>query len=182
MMGLIVCFAYTLLPARSLAAQAGPRIILIRHGEKPADAQNPHLSPAGVRRAQTLVTFVTHDPAIAGPGLPVAIFATRTTHDGDGQRTQETVTPLARTLHLAVQAPFHGSEYARLARAILSDRALAGKTILICWNHEEIPQLAAALGVRPEPRKWKDGNFDQVDIITYHKGRARLAITRYGAP
>lgn len=175
--------ALALVAAQSLAAQAGPaRIILIRHGEKPADPHNPHLSPAGVRRAQDLVTFVTRDPAITGPGVPVAIFATQTTRDDDGQRTQETVAPLARALHLQVQTPYHGSEFARLARAILSDRAVAGKTILICWNHEEIPQLAAALGVQPEPRKWKDGNFDQVDIITYHKGRARLAIARYGAP
>jgi hypothetical protein len=37
-----------------------------------------------------------------------------------------------------------------------------GKTVVICWNLEEIPQLAAALGVAPEPPKWKSSVFDVV--------------------
>ena len=34
-------------------------------------------------------------------------------------------------------------DYVALAHLILADPAYAGKTVLICWNHEEIPQLAA---------------------------------------
>ena len=56
---------------------------------------------------------------------------------------------MARALNLPVQAPFLGKNYAALAKRILATPAYTGKTVLICWNHEEIPRLAAALGVTP---------------------------------
>jgi broad specificity phosphatase PhoE len=82
------------------------QIILIRHADKPADPEDPHLSRAGVKRAERLVPFIMTDPAMTRFGLPVAVFATQTTKHGDGQRTQETVAPLARALKLPVQTPF----------------------------------------------------------------------------
>jgi hypothetical protein len=155
------------------------QIILIRHADKPADSKNPHLSQAGGQRAERLVSFVTTDPAMTRFGLPMAVFATRTTKDDNGQRTQETVAPLARVLKLPVQTPFLGKDYAALAHLILANPVYAGKTVLICWNHEEIPQLAAALGVTPEPPKWKGSVYDQVYLISYHDDTAALAISRY---
>jgi hypothetical protein len=157
------------------------QIILIRHADKPANPEDPHLSRAGMQRAERLVSFITTDPAMTRFGLPVAVFATRTTKDNNGQRTQETVAPLARMLKLPVQTPFLGKDYAALANLILADPAYAGKSVLICWNHEEIPQLAAALGVTPKPPKWKGSAFDQVYVISYHDGKAALATSRYGS-
>src|SRR2546426_12100635 len=72
------------------------QIILIRHAEKPADPKDPHLSRAGVKRAERLVSFVTTDPAMTRLGLPVAVFATRPPKHDEGQRTPETVPPRAR--------------------------------------------------------------------------------------
>jgi hypothetical protein len=155
------------------------QIILIRHAEKPTDAQDPHLSKAGVRRAEALVSFIKTDPVMMRFGSPVAIFATATTKDDNGQRTQETVAPLGKALRLQVQTPYHGKDFAALAKLILANPAFAGKTVLICWNHEVIPQLSAALGVVPEPPKWKGSVFDQVYVITYRDGKATLATTRY---
>ena len=43
------------------------------------------------------------------------------------------------------------------------------------WNEE----LAAALGVTPEPPKWKASAFDRVYVISYHDGKAALATSRY---
>jgi hypothetical protein len=177
---MVLCAALSA-PAGAQAPPTGPaQIILIRHAEKPADEKDPHLSPAGVRRAGELVSFVTADPAMVKLGPPVAVFATQTTKRDNGQRTQETVAPLARALKLPVQTPFLGRDYAGLARQILRNRAYAGKTVLICWNHEEIPQLVAALGVSPPP-DWKGSVFDQVYIISYTRGGARLAVSRYGS-
>jgi hypothetical protein len=180
----IVVFGFTDGPAQAqLPAVTRPaQIILIRHAEKPADRDDPHLSPAGVERAKQLVSFIKTDRAMTRFGLPVAIFATETTKDDNGQRTQETVTPLAASLGLAVQTPYHGKDYAALAKWILSKRAYAGKTVVICWNHEEIPQLTAALGVTPAPRKWKSNVFDVVYLISYRGGSAVLSTSRYGKP
>lgn len=177
----LVLFSVLPTPVPAHAPVTRPaQIILLRHAEKPADPANPHLSPAGVKRAAALASFITTDPAMTRFGLPVAVFATATTKDDDGQRTQETVAPLARALKLSVETPFHGKDYAKLAKQILANPAYAGKTVLICWNHEEIPQLAATLGVTPAPRKWKGSVFDQVYVISYHDGKAALATSRYG--
>jgi hypothetical protein len=156
-------------------------IILIRHAEKPADANDPHLSPTGVKRAERLVSFITTDPTMTRFGVPVSVFATQTTKHDDGQRTQETVAPLAKALKLTVQTPYLSKDFAAFAKLILANPAYAGKTLLICWNHVEIPQLAAALGVTPQPPKWKGSVFDLVYVISYHAGTATLATTRYGS-
>jgi len=178
--GAIVLVAVLPTPVPTHSPAPGPaQIILIRHAEKPADPKDPHLSRAGVRRAERLVSFVTTDPAMTRLGLPVAVFATRTTKHDDGQRTQETVAPLARALKLPVQTPYLGKDYAALAKLILANPAYAGKTVLICWNHEEIPRLAAALGVSPVPPKRKERVFDRVYVISYHDGKAALATSRY---
>ena len=173
----------SLLPVGLAAEPPAPRpaqIILIRHAEKPADPDDPHLTPEGVTRATQLVPFITTDAAMTRFGLPVAVFATQTRKHGGGQRTQETVAPLAKALKLPVQTPFTSKDYSALAQRILSTRSFAGKTILICWNHEEIPQLAEALGVSPQPAKWKGSVFDRVYIIAYHDGKAELTTSRYG--
>ena len=78
-----------------------------------------------------------------------------------------------------MQTPFLGKDYAALANLILADPAYAEKTVLISWNHEEIPGLTAALGVTPEPRKWKGSVFDLVYVISYHDGKAALTTSRY---
>jgi hypothetical protein len=181
--GAVVSLLLAAFPKAIATAPPTPRpaqIILIRHAEKPSDPKNPHLSKAGVRRADQLVSFIRTDPAMTRFGLPVAVFATKTTRDGNGQRTQETVAPLARALRLPVQSPFLGKEYAAIAKFVLGNRDYAGRNVLICWNHEQIPQLAAALGVTPEPPKWKGSVYDLVYVISYHGGMATLASFRYG--
>jgi hypothetical protein len=65
------------------------QIILFRHAEKPADKANPHLSPEGARRARKLVGFLATNPVVNKYGKPVAIFATKTTKDDDGQLAAE---------------------------------------------------------------------------------------------
>ena len=178
--GAIVLFYVLPVPISAQSPVPRPaQIILIRHAEKPADPSDPHLSPAGVKRAEQLVSFITTDPAMTRFGLPVAVFATRTTKHDDGQRTQETVAPLAKALKLPVQTPYLGKDYAALAKLILGTAAYAGKTVIICWNHEEIPQLAAALGVTPQPPKWKGSVFDLVYVISYHGIKTTLASSRY---
>jgi hypothetical protein len=177
---ILVVFLLPALGAPRVPQSSPAQIILIRHAEKPVDPEDPHLSPAGVRRANELVAFITTDPAMRKLGPPVAVFATQTTKHDDGQRTQETVAPLARALKLSVQTPFLGKDYAALAKRILTNPAFAEKTVLICWNHEVIPQLARALGVRPTPPKWKGSVFDEVYLIAYRDGRATLTTARYG--
>jgi hypothetical protein len=162
----------TALPAASPPAQ----VIVIRHAEKPSDPTDPHLPPEGVAHAKRWVSFFMKDPAATRFGRPVAVFATKMTKDDNGQRTQETMKPLADALGLSVLTPYHGNDYAALAKLILSETAYAGKTVVVCWNHEDIPQLVSALGVTPEPPQWSGHVFDQVYLITYRNGTAVLTV------
>lgn len=186
----MICYTRTLLlsvalamPMRSLSlpepVSVPGHIILIRHAEEPSDSSNPHLSKTGEARADHLVEFMTHDPAMIRLGTPVAIYATETTNDDNGQRTQETVAPLAKVLNLDVKTPFHAKDFDKLATKVLSDHALDGKTVVICWNHEYLPQLARALGATDAPSKWKGKVYDQVFVISYRGGKATLTTTRY---
>lgn len=155
-------------------------IIVIRHAEKPRDETNPHLSSAGQSRALQLVPFITTDSSVSRFGTSVALFAPRPTRDGSGQRSLETLTPLATALKLDVQTPYRPAEYAVFARWLLKNPAYSGRTVVIAWTHDEIPDLVAELGVTPKPLRWKSKVFDLVYLITYRDGKAELGETRYG--
>ena len=169
----LVSLASLGLAAAPLLAQPA-QVLIIRHGEKPPEKTAVNLSLKGRERAMALVPFLTQTPALLGHGLPVALFATRIAPDDPSHRPQETITPLSQHLKLPIQAQHINREYARLAGEILADPAFRGKTVLICWDHRYIPQLSAALGVRPEPPKWPGQVFDRVFIITFKGGQATL--------
>ena len=150
------------------------QIILLRHGEKPADESNPHLSVEGRARAQALVSFLTTSAGLITNGLPVALFAAQPTRHGHSLRTHETLEPLAKHLKLRIQSPYPAKDYSALARHLLRHSAYDGKVVVVCWVHEYLPEFAAALGVRPAPAPWRGNVFDHVWVITYRDGEATL--------
>jgi len=85
----------------------------------------------------------------------------------------ETVTPLATALDLPINDGFDDTEIKKLANAILTELAFAGKIVLVCWHHGKIPDIAKALGIK-RPPKWDAKVFDRVWQITFPKGKAAL--------
>ncbi|MDB6038460.1 MAG: hypothetical protein JWM99_2301 [Verrucomicrobiales bacterium] len=149
-------------------------VIVIRHGEKPADKGSKHLSPAGEKRAKSFVPFLKENSILMQHGAPVALFATKKTKNGRGQRPGETLQPLSKSLKLPIQKPFESEDAGSLAKLILSNPSYNGKTVLVCWTHEFIPPLVEALGVHPAPPKLHDYVYDRVYMITYENGKAEL--------
>jgi hypothetical protein len=149
-------------------------VIVIRHGEKPADKGAKHLSPAGEKRAKALVPFLKENGTLMQHGPPVALFATKKTKNGRGQRPGETLQPLAKSLKIPIQKPYESEDAGALAKLILSNPSYDGKTVLVCWTHEFIPSLVEALGVRPPPSKLHDYVYDRVYMITYDNGTAQM--------
>ncbi len=138
------------------------RVILLRHAEKPADESEVNLSQRGQARARALAAFLTTEPVLGTNGQPSALFAPKVTRRGHTFRPYETLKPLADHLKLSVQTPYGPSDYAALARHILSDPALDGKTVVVCWIHDRLPALAKALGVEPKPARWKGSVYNRV--------------------
>src|ERR1035437_2069778 len=132
------------------------RIILLRHAEKPPDESNVHLSERGESRARALVALLEVRSVLGANGPPAALFAPKVTRRGHSRRPYETLEPVAERLKLSIQMPYGPSDYAALAKDVLSDPSLDGKTVIVCWIHDHLPALAKALGVKPEPARWKE--------------------------
>ncbi len=163
----------------SLAAGAQPaRIILLRHAEKPADPALPHLTEEGQKRASRLARWMIQGKVLGTNGLPAALYAAAPTPRGRSLRCVETLQPASDRLGLPLNLGYAAADYDRLAHDLLRDRSLKGKTVVICWVHECLPEFAEALGVRPEPPRWKDKDFESVYVITFPEGRASLDVIR----
>jgi hypothetical protein len=146
------------------------RVILLRHAEKPPDRSDVYLSERGRARARALAAFLTTEPVLGTDGQPAALFAPKATRGGHTFRACQTLEPLGERLTLSVQTPYGPGDYAALARHVLSDPALDGKAVVVCWTHDYLPALAKALGVKPKPPRWKASVYDRLWIVTC-KGR-----------
>jgi len=158
-------------------ATAEPTIVMvIRHGEKP-DGSAPGVDAAGKKddssltatgweRAHSLVELFDPAQGPVRPGLarPTAIYAAGVTDEAEGQRTRETVTPLADALGITVDADYGRSDEKKLVKAVVNR---PGPT-LISWQHGGIPDIARAFpDVTPTPPKdWPDDRFDVVWTFT----------------
>ena len=178
----LLVFAVWVLASISLCLGTPARVIVIRHAEKPEDPRALHLSPAGEERAKDFVAFLKNNTDLTSKGLPIALFATQKTKNDRGQRTRETLEPLSLDLDIAIQLPYKAENYERLAKQILSTKEYEGKTVLICWTHEYIPQLVSALGVHPQPERLSGDVYDRVYVVDFKDGEAHLQETRQGTP
>ena len=154
---------------------AQPRqVVIIRHAEKPDD-DSIHLSPAGQERAEALPRLFQRSAVRAHP-LPKPDFIFATKRSPHSNRPVETVTPLARKLNLDINAHFENDDYPKLAAELLTNPRYAGKTVLVCWHHGTIPELAGKLRAEDVPDHWKDSVFDRVWVITYGEhGKGKLS-------
>jgi broad specificity phosphatase PhoE len=150
--------------------------MIIRHGEKP-DGSSPGVDPdgkpddnsltaVGWNRAHHLVDLLspTQGPPRRGLARPTAIYAAGANDKGEGERTRETVQPLAQKLGITVNTDFgKGDE-----KALVNTVTVRPGTTLISWQHGEIPALVAAFpSVTPTPpAQWPADRFDVVWTLT----------------
>jgi hypothetical protein len=141
------------------------KIVILRHGEKPgapdsddAAGGNPNLSVRGYCRAGALAPSL---PSIFGK--PDFIFASAPSHSSN--RPVETVTPLSQATGVSINDKHADDDYAKVANDV-QNAAYSGKTVVICWHHGKIPELATALGVTPPITPWPGDVFDRYWVIT----------------
>ncbi len=170
---------FALLLGLALSAGAQPaRIIVIRHAEKTENPDDPHLSVEGQVRAERLVRWLAQGKVLGTNGPPAALFAPSPGRRGYSVRCLETLQPTARKLGVPVHALYRQTDYDLQAQHLLRDKSLRGKNVVVCWPHEYLPHLAAALGISPPPPKWKSEDFESAYVITFPKGRATLEKTK----
>lgn len=164
--------------AAPTSVTATPRtvVMIIRHGEKPdgsepgvdatGDEDDSSLTTVGWERAHRLVGLF--DPAQGDPqrGLarPTTIYAAGATDGGEGQRTRETVAPLADALGVPVSTDYGRGEERKLVKDVTAQPGVT----LISWQHGGITDIAEAFPhVTPDPpQEWPDDRFDVVWVLT----------------
>jgi hypothetical protein len=122
-----------------------PRLILlIRHTEKPENRDNPNLSAVGERHAKELAISI---PRQYG-GAPDVVFAAAT--DEHAARCVETAQPIVDKYEIPLHSDILATSVVRLVSAI---KGLDGAFVLVIWRHEQLPDIAMALGYAPPPFK-----------------------------
>jgi len=156
---------FALFCSLSTALLAMPsQVILIRHAEKP-DIGNG-LSKAGFQRAAAFVPFFTLNPESNLFNSPAVIFSQGTSHNHQSTRPCQTVGPLANALGVDLISEFSQQKYDDMVKEIKSNSTYNGKTVLICWSHQCLGDIAASFGVSPKPT-YPDGIFDRLWIIDF---------------
>jgi broad specificity phosphatase PhoE len=130
-------------------------ILLVRHGEKPGGGcakdtdGDVNLSQAGADRAQAYVGYLRSFTARTADGTssvtvrPDFLFAAR---DGSSShRPVETLTPLAQATGLPFDTGIKDADYATRLVPALGDGRYADSTVVICWHHGTLVQLAEQL-------------------------------------
>lgn len=154
------------------------KIMLIRHGEKPAmdgsvrgvslqGEQSPdELTVRGWQRAGALVTFFAPRQAdIRRPGIdvPQHLFAPGQTTQVRSVRAEHTIGPLSESLRLPISKDFRKGDEEALAAAVVQRPGV----VLVAWEHRAIVSIANALMVSAErtPQTWPDERFDIVWVF-----------------
>ena len=153
-------------PWVGVCAAEAPKVVIIRHGEKPTSGDN--LSCQGENRALQLPAVLHRK--FGKPDytyVPALKLGESTNH----ARMFQTVVPLAVKYDLTLNSKFAESDVAGVAKDVLTHTGL----VLMVWEHSQIPSLAAALGVS-QPPPWKKGDFDSIWVISYAAGQASVTI------
>jgi hypothetical protein len=161
----------------NVAGKAPAVVFIIRHGEKPlGDDKVSDLAPAGFKRADALPSLFLQQPGSSRlPRLPRPSYLFATDTSKHSNRPIETITPLSQALHLALNHDYADREAPTLAKEVLSGK-YAGKVVLICWHHGEIPHLAQSFGVTDAPKKWDDTVYDKIWMIEWMDGKPQFSV------
>jgi hypothetical protein len=160
------------------ASPMAPKIMVIRHAEKPAKSGEPYginshgnkhsesLTVEGWQRAGALVCLFapTHGPLQhAELATPRFLYASGIGHHSHSKRSQETITPLSAKIGHQINTHYHKDKYeSMVSHALKCDAA-----VLICWEHQDIPGIANKIlgNTTTAPQKWLEHRFDMVWVF-----------------
>lgn len=141
-------------------------VIMVRHAETTSEAENPHLSEAGKKRADALVT------ALADTRLDTIL-------QPDTLRAKETVDPVAETLNIKPETIPIDDNFARdMVRRI--SMGYRDKTVLLVLDNGSMNALAKAFGIAGgirQPRNAHDGLY----VITHDGELSQMVRGRFGS-
>jgi hypothetical protein len=160
-------------PERARASSPSPLadeiILIVRHAEKQPDG--PGLTPTGQQRANLYVKYFENFQVDSQTRRPDYLYAAA--DSAKTSRCRLTITPLSRAVNIPIDTTFKNKHVDDLAQTI--ETHPAGKTILICWHHEQIGNLLQDLGANPlnfiPGNNWPEDRYNWLIELRYdHSG------------
>lgn len=149
------------------------QVILLRHGEKPA--QGHTLSPKGFARAQELVQFFTEQNLPFQLQTVTAIFAQRSSKNHPSTRPVQTVALLANTWQIPLYTQYSRGDYKDMVDKVTKD--YSSGMVMVCWDHEHLSAIASEFGVKNAP-SWPGSVYNWVWVIDF-SGSEVISFTQY---
>lgn len=138
------------------------QIILMRHGEKPEEGDE--LSEQGWARAKALPNLFDRKEL---KSKPFALFAMKRKSKSDGSiRPIQTLKYVSEKFNLTINTPFKKDQVIDLVQQIRNDSNLNEKTIVICWEHKVLRDIARELGLNSPP-DWSGDVYDRLWLLNF---------------
>jgi hypothetical protein len=160
--------------------------MVLRHAEKPAKDLEPFgvtlegkphsesLTARGWQRAGALANlFAPNNGHFQHASLakPQLIYASKPLKRKGSRRPIETMTPLAEKLAIRINYKFPRFE----VESMLEEVFLCKGAVLICWQRDYIPQIAAhILGNKTRVPVWPEDRFDLVWVFDRNRSSDRF--------
>lgn len=161
------------------------KIMLIRHGEKPAKDDPPYgvtlggirskesLEIRGWQRAGALTNLLGPDDDHFPNALlakPEFLYASKPLRRKGSRRPLETLIPLADKLAVRVNSNYPRFEYKAMIDEVFGCKGV----VLICWQREYIPEIASyILGDKIAPQNWPENCFDMIWVFDLDRASAK---------
>ena len=156
----------------SLSAGGPAAVVILRHAEKAP--KGDFLDQKGRERAAALAPFFIGSEWVFQFGTPISIYAQRPDKEHSSQRPIETMNPLANALNIQINTQYTRELFPQMVTEILLSQKYEGKMVLICWEHDDIPDIARMLGAAEAPKKWKSKAFDRLWILKFVNGAVQF--------
>jgi hypothetical protein len=110
-----------------------------------------------------------HEPVLPSPPLRPATV---------------TVTRPSQAIHVPLDQEIADQDYPVLAQRLLSNPKYDGGTVLVCWHHGHLPDLAEELGATPDKvgGRWDPAVFNLIWQLDYPPGTNTPTLTRITEP
>ena len=155
----------------SSTAQAMPaQIVILRHAEKPSSGNE--LSQRGWDRARALPALFSSRAELTAYGAPVEVIG-MSQKPHHSIRSVQTVSFLSSSLHLQTNTDYMPDDVDELVSDLSSDARLDGKTVVICWHRDNLPELIEAFG-GPDIGRVPSNQYDRLWVLSMTKGHVHM--------
>jgi len=156
----------------SAGASAVETLVLVRHGEKPANVDNGQLTCRGQNRALALPNVLI--PRYGVPGYVFAVAPTQKQDDNGTDywylRALGTIEPTAVAAGVTINLKFGKSDIDKLETELAKTK-YQNATVFLAWEHNELVNFATNVvrhnggdpGVVPD---WPSDDYDSVYALT----------------